>query len=131
VLGQVAVDAKSNEITAVPKLLEMLSLKGRIVTLDAMGCQRAIAKTILDQGGDYVLALKANQPALFEDVRTFLDDPETTADVATHVDGGHGRVEGQRLCRYRLVAGQPSLAWPCRHRESHRRARNQWRTQQS
>ncbi len=60
VLAQIATDAKSNEITAVPKLLAMLSLKGTIVTADAMGCQRAIAEQIVDQGGDYVLALKGN-----------------------------------------------------------------------
>src|SRR5580700_10949165 len=75
VLAQIATDAKSNEITAVPKLLEMLSLKGTIVTADALNCQRAIAQQIVDQGGDYVLALKANQGTLHDDVSTFLDDP--------------------------------------------------------
>src|SRR5450432_4643773 len=58
VLGQIATDAKSNEITAVPKLLEMLSLKGCIVTVDALNCQREIARRIVDQGGDYALSLK-------------------------------------------------------------------------
>ena len=62
VLAQIATDAKSNEITAVPKLLAMLSLKGTIVTADALNCQRAIAKQSVDQGGDYVLALKGNHP---------------------------------------------------------------------
>src|SRR5471032_443430 len=61
VLAQIATDAKSNEITAVPKLLAMLSLKGAIVTTDALNCQRAIAQQIVDQGGDYALALKGNQ----------------------------------------------------------------------
>ena len=61
VMAQVATDEKSNEITAVPKLLEMLSLKGTIVTTDALNCQRTIAQQIVDQGGDYVLALKGNQ----------------------------------------------------------------------
>ena len=61
VLAQIATDAKSNEITAVPKLLEMLSLKGTIVTVDALNCQRDIAQQIVDQGGDYALALKGNQ----------------------------------------------------------------------
>ena len=60
VLGQVATDEKSNEITAVPKLLEMLSLRGTIVTADAMNCQRAIAAQVVVQGGDYLLALKGN-----------------------------------------------------------------------
>ena len=64
VLAQSATDAKSNEITAVPRLLEMLSLKGTIVTTDALNCQRAIAQQIVDQGGDYALALKGNQGTL-------------------------------------------------------------------
>ncbi len=94
VLGQIATDAKSNEITAVPKLLEMLSLKGCVVTVDALNCQRKIARQIVDQGGDYVLALKGNQGTLHDDVRLFLDDPhseKTTAPPA--VEGDHGRIE--------------------------------------
>ena len=74
VLGQIATNAKSNEITAVPKLLEMLSLKGCIVTVDALNCQREIARQIVDQGGDYALALKGNQGTLHDDVRRFLDE---------------------------------------------------------
>ena len=66
VLAQVATDAKSNEITAVPALLKMLSLKGTIVTADALNCQRAIAQQIVDQGGDYCLALKGNQGTLHD-----------------------------------------------------------------
>jgi len=73
VLAQQRVDEKSNEITAIPKLLSLLDLKGHIVTIDAMGTQKAIAKQIIDQGGDYVLALKGNQGTLNEDVRTFLE----------------------------------------------------------
>jgi predicted transposase YbfD/YdcC len=94
VLGQIATDAKSNEITAVPKLLEMLSLKGCVVTADALNCQRDIARQIVDQGGDYALALKGNQGTLHDDVRLFLDDPrseKTTAPPA--VEGDHGRIE--------------------------------------
>jgi predicted transposase YbfD/YdcC len=94
VLGQIATDAKSNEITAVPKLLEMLSLKGAIVTADALNCQRQIAQQIVDRGGDYALALKGNQGTLHDDVRRFLDDPQSevsTTDPA--VDGDHGRIE--------------------------------------
>src|SRR5215218_6747802 len=75
VLAQIATDAKSNEITAVPRLLEMLSLKGTIVTVDALNCQRDIARQIVERGGDYVLALKGNQATLHSDVRLFLDDP--------------------------------------------------------
>ena len=94
VLGQIATDAKSNEITAVPKLLAMLSLKGTIVTVDALNCQRAIAQQIVDQGGDYALALKGNQATLHDDVRVFLDDPARADGItAQTVDGDHGRIE--------------------------------------
>ena len=94
VLAQIATDAKSNEITAVPKLLEMLSLKGTIVTADALNCQRAIAQQIVDQGGDYVLALKGNQGTLHDDVSLYLDDPVHEATpVARSVDADHGRIE--------------------------------------
>src|SRR5271167_3439662 len=75
VLAQIATDAKSNEITAVPKLLDILSLKGTIVTADALNCQREIARKIVEKGGDYALALKGNQGTLHDDVRRFLDDP--------------------------------------------------------
>ena len=94
VLGQIAVDGKSNEITAVPKLLELLSLKGRIITLDAMHCQRDTAKAIDTAGGEYALALKRNQGTLLEDVRMFFDDPQVTPeDSHTTTDGDHGRIE--------------------------------------
>jgi predicted transposase YbfD/YdcC len=94
VLAQIATDAKSNEITAVPKLLAMLSLKGTIVTTDALNCQRAIAEQVVDQGGDYALALKGNQGTLHDDVRLFLDDPacKVTAAEPT-VEADHGRIE--------------------------------------
>ena len=77
VLGQIAVDAKSNEITALPKLLELLSLKGMIVTADAIHCQRATAAAIVAAEADYALALKGNQGTLEDDVVRFLDDTET------------------------------------------------------
>src|SRR5208337_4195018 len=94
VLAQIAADAKSNEITAVPKLLEMLSLKGTIVTTDALNCQRDIAQQIVDQGGDYALALKGNQGTLHADVSLFLDDPASAVSTAKPtVDGDHGRIE--------------------------------------
>jgi predicted transposase YbfD/YdcC len=94
VLAQIATDAKSNEITAVPKLLEMLSLKSTIVTVDALNCQREIARQIVDQGGDYVLALKGNQGTLHDDVVRYLDDPECKASTADPVvDADHGRIE--------------------------------------
>jgi predicted transposase YbfD/YdcC len=94
VLAQIAADAKSNEITAVPELLKMLSLKGAIVTADALNCQRVIAQQIVDQGGDYALALKGNQGTLHDDVSTYLDDPASkTTTVEPTVDADHGRIE--------------------------------------
>ena len=94
VLAQIATDAKSNEITAVPQLLKLLSLEGTIVTVDALNCQRAIAQQIIDQGGDYAFALKGNQGTLHDDVGTFLDDPLTKATTEhSTVDADHGRIE--------------------------------------
>jgi len=102
VLGQVKVDDKSNEITAIPKLLKMLDLSGATVTIDAMGCQKEIAKAITEQGADYVLALKKNHSTLYENVTLFLDDARATdfAEIAHDyhetVDGDHGRIETRR-----------------------------------
>jgi len=79
VLAQIATDTKSNEIPAVPKLLEMLALKGTIVTADALHCQRDTAAQIVEQGGEYALALKANQSAIYDDVKLFFEDPECAA----------------------------------------------------
>ena len=94
VLAQVATDAKSNEITAVPKLLAMLSLTGTIVTADAINCQRATAAQIVGQGGNYALALKGNQGTLHDDVVRFLGDPQNAlATSKPDVDAGHGRIE--------------------------------------
>jgi predicted transposase YbfD/YdcC len=102
VLGQLKVEEKSNEITAIPALLQLLDLKGAVVTIDAMGCQKAIAKTITEQGADYVLALKDNHPTLSEAVTLFLNDARNTGflDIAhtyhETVDGEHGRIETRR-----------------------------------
>jgi predicted transposase YbfD/YdcC len=97
VLGQRRVDGKSNEITALPELLALLALEGQIVTADAMHCQKATAEAIVERGGDYCLALKGNQPALFTDVALLLDDPDALpGDVATTTDGDHGRIETRR-----------------------------------
>jgi predicted transposase YbfD/YdcC len=94
VLAQIATDDKSNEITAVPKLLALLTLQGTIVTTDALNCQRAIAQQIVERKGDYALALKGNQGTLHDDVRLLLDDPESkTSTSAPAVHGDHGRVE--------------------------------------
>ena len=73
VLGQVKVDEKSNKITAIPQLLKALEISGCIITIDAMGCQKEIAKEIVMQGANYVLALKDNQGNLFEDVKLLSD----------------------------------------------------------
>ena len=114
VLGQIATDAKSNEITAVPKLLEMLSLKGCTVTVDALNCQRNIARKIIDQGGDYALALKGNQATLHADVSRFLEDPKAETIISHRtVDGDHGRIE-TRLCVVATDIGwlQEDHQWP-------------------
>jgi predicted transposase YbfD/YdcC len=100
VIGQRCVDGKSNEITAIPQLLETLAIEGAIVTIDAMGTQKAVAQAILNRKADYVLALKGNQSALHDDVRLFFADQKLAdvCDVFTTTDTGHGRIE-ERTCR--------------------------------
>ena len=96
-LGQRKVDGKSNEITALPELLALLTLDGCIVTADAMHCQKATAEAILQRGGDDVLAVKGNQKTLLEDIRLPLDDPDAApGNIAQTVDGDHGRIETRR-----------------------------------
>ena len=92
VLGQLATDEKSNEISAIPNLLEMFCLKGAIVTIDAMGTQTEIAKKIVEKGADYILALKGNQPALHDDVKLYFKNFHQGCDFET-LEKGHGRVE--------------------------------------
>ena len=102
VLGQEAVAGKSNEITAIPLRLERLALEGALVTVDAIGTQVEIASTILGRGGDYLLALKENRPAMFADVEAFFADaPPGAVDTFETTDGGHGRIEVRRhaVCR--------------------------------
>jgi predicted transposase YbfD/YdcC len=102
VLGQLAVEEKSNEITAIPKLLAMLNIKKAVVSIDAMGCQREIAGQIKSQGGDYVLAVKDNQPTLHEKVRRLLDEAvlDGFAGMSHGHDQqsnkGHGRIETRK-----------------------------------
>ncbi len=102
VLGQVATEEQSNEITAIPRLLELLDISGCIVTIDAMGCQRKIAQKIIDGGGDYVLSLKGNQATMAEEVERFLDWAESHQfqnvpdSYFETVDGDHGRIETRR-----------------------------------
>ncbi|MGH7784642.1 MAG: ISAs1 family transposase [Candidatus Binatia bacterium] len=100
VIGQRAVDGKSNEIKAIPQLLDMLAIKGAIVSIDAMGTQKAIAAKIVEHEADYVLALKGNQSALHDDVKRFFADAELAANCVLHktTDTGHGRIE-ERTCR--------------------------------
>ncbi len=99
VLGQVKVADKGNEIVAIPKLLDMLAIEGAVVTIDAMGCQRAIAQKIVNKKADYILALKGNQGTLREDVELFAaeqkanDFKDTTITHHQTVDGDHGRIE--------------------------------------
>lgn len=96
VLGQEAVSGKSNEIVAIPLLLQRLALTGALVTIDAIGTQRAIAETIRKGGGDYLLSLKENWPATFKDVEAFFADPPDTLDRYATTDGEHGRIERRR-----------------------------------
>ncbi len=119
VLGQRKVDAKSNEITAIPELLALLALKGCIVTIDAMGCQRTIAQQIVEQHADYVLALKGNQPTLEEAVAHFFvtgpaaDTHRTACDYYEQSERGHGRIETR--CYWitdELDAKLTAAAWP-------------------
>jgi len=96
--GQVKVNDKSNEITAIPQLLRLLDLNGATVTIDAMGCQKAIAKQIVEGGGNYVLALKGNQSTLEEEVSEFFDDVlvrgfDAPLETHTCVEKDHGRLE--------------------------------------
>jgi predicted transposase YbfD/YdcC len=119
VLGQTKVADKSNEIIAIPKLLEMLSIQGCIITIDAMGCQREIAKKIVDKKADYVLALKGNQGSLREDVELFAteqkakDFKDTTVSRHETVDGDHGRIETRAYTVIHDVAWlQERHDWP-------------------
>ena len=118
VLGQEAVDVKSNEIVAIPLLLERLELTGALVTIDAMGTQTDIADTIVRRGGDYLLSLKANRPTLHRDVVDLFANPppDMVSPVYETVDGDHGRIETRRhrVCHQvdwlfsdRRYAGEP------------------------
>ena len=119
VLGQVKVAEKSNEIIAIPKLLDLLAIDGAIVTIDAMGCQRDIAQKVVDKKADYVLALKGNQASLREDVETFVaeqkaaDFKHTTISQDQTVDGDHGRIETRTTTVIHDVAWlQKRHDWP-------------------
>ena len=102
-LGQVRVADHANEIVALPALLDQVVLPGAVMTIDAIGCQREVAQTITERGGDYVLALKGNQPALHEAVAVLFAEacasaqPSVALDHAQTLDTGHGRIE-RRQC---------------------------------
>lgn len=122
-LGQLKTEGKSNEITAIPKLLETLEVAGCIVSCDAMGCQRDIAKAVVEEGADYVLTLKSNQGELLADTKALfdkLDESVSSGQVASSkhchqsTDGGHGRVEVRR-CQALDIGGKGWLdtdGWP-------------------
>lgn len=131
-LGQVAVGDKTNEITAIPQLLDLLDLSGAIVTVDAMGCQKAIAPKVVDGGGDYVLAVKANQDTLHDDIMAYigecLDNDCAGVKASTHTttEKGHGRKEERHVLALpvpegfrnrELWAGLKSLCLVMRTRE--------------
>jgi len=111
VLGQAKVSAKSNEITAIPKLLDLLTIKGATITIDAMGCQREIAAKIIEKEAHYVLALKGNQGTLRDDVETFVVEQKAckfadcVADVAETIEKSHGRIET------RIVTAIGDIGW--------------------
>jgi predicted transposase YbfD/YdcC len=99
VMGQLGCEEKSNEITEIPKLLEMLEINGCIITIDAMGTQKEIAKKIISKNADYILSLKENQKTMYKDVKLYLDDISKDSDVINSsnyhktVEKGHGRIE--------------------------------------
>jgi predicted transposase YbfD/YdcC len=120
VLGQVKVSDKSNEITAIPKLLDLVDIEGAVITIDAMGCQRAIAQKIDERGGDYILALKGNQTSLCADIVLFVAEQKAKnfADtkITTHqdpVEKDHGRIETRKCVVIHDVAWVQALHdWP-------------------
>ncbi len=121
VLGQVATDAKSNEITAIPQLLAMLDLAGATVTIDAMGCQREIAQQIRNQQAHYILAVKENQPTLCRKVKTLLDEAilnnfaHMSHGYCEQTNSGHGRIEKRRVWvsdEVKWLGSELLAAWP-------------------
>lgn len=128
VLGQLKTEVKSNEIIAIPELIKTIALKGAVVTIDAMGCQKKIARTIIDEKADYVIQVKENQKHLLEDISLFFQEPNHVAlDCVETTDGDHGRIETRRyvttddinwLQGKHLWAGIKSIAMVTRERDS-------------
>ena len=118
VMGQVKVADKSNEITAIPRLLAMMAVEGAIVTIDAMGCQREIAQAVIDRKADYILALKGNQGTLRDDVALFVAEQkangfkDTIVSRDTAVDGDHGRIEKRTTIVIHRVDWLDNHRWP-------------------
>ena len=114
VLGQEAVDSKSNEITAIPALLAGLALSGGLVTIDAIGCQKAITQAILDQHADYVLTVKGNQPGTLQAVETWFEEhafavPVSLQPVLDAFDERHGRLtRSLRVCACSTHRAEPA-----------------------
>jgi predicted transposase YbfD/YdcC len=118
-LGQVATDAKSNEITAIPQLLEQIDLAGTLITIDAMGCQKAIVEQIVTGGGDCVIAVKDNQPKLMAAIQTyFLDHLERDLEELRYRhhetrDDGHGRIDERSYYLAKVPRDfAPAVDWP-------------------
>jgi predicted transposase YbfD/YdcC len=118
-LGSVAVEGKSNEITAIPQLLQLLDLQGALVTIDAIGCQKKIARKIVEGGGDYVLVVKGNQDKLLADIQKTITQalagklPERLVRECTTKDQGHGRIEERSCVVVEHVADiRGRAAWP-------------------
>jgi predicted transposase YbfD/YdcC len=103
VFGQLATEAKSNEITAIPRLLDLLDVRGAVVSIDAMGCQKEIARKIIDQGGDYIFSLKGNQSKMHDEVAWWLDQAiagqlwDAGLDYDKKVNKDHGRMECRQV----------------------------------
>lgn len=117
-LGEIAVEEKSNEITAIPELLDLIDIEGDVVSIDAMGCQREIAQKILEKKADYVLALKENQPDLHEAVYTYFDwlEKEKPSDAAydlwtSGIEKSHGRIERREIALARADWLEQKDAW--------------------
>jgi predicted transposase YbfD/YdcC len=114
VLGQIKVDDKSNEITPIPQLLDVLDIAGCIVTIDAMGCQTAIAEKIISKEGDYVLGLKGNQGNTLEAVKQHFDTQPTKdlSHIKTTTDGSHGRIEDRTYKIFSAAEVADLREWP-------------------
>lgn len=114
-LGQVSVDSKTNEITAIPELLDILDIKDTVITIDAMGCQKEIANKIIDKKGDYILALKQNQGSLYDDVSQYFtgqNDFKDKIERANTIEKNGGRIEGRECYLLKDIDYLKEHDWP-------------------